>query len=98
MNKLRCSECGQLKSLNREHNCFHNETKKCNICGQFKSKDHKCSFTYLRSKGMKEYREIVNYFLALDRSRNISLNVLSKQYKIDKSGIRNRIKTYMRNS
>jgi len=47
---------------------------------------------------MKEYREIVNYFLALDRSRNISLNVLSKQYKIDKSGIRNRIKTYMRNS
>ena len=47
---------------------------------------------------MKEYREIVNYFLALDRSRKISLGTLSKQYRIDKSGIRNRIKTYMRNS
>ena len=98
MNRLRCSKCGQLKSLKREHNCFHNKTIKCNLCGQFKSKNHKCSFTYLRSKGMKEYREIVNYFLALDRSRNVSLNVLSKRYKIDKSGIRNRIKTYMRNS
>lgn len=98
MNKLRCSKCGQLKSLNREHNCFHNETKKCKICGQFKSKNHKCKFTCMKSKGMREYREIVNYFLALDRSRKISLGTLSKQYRIDKSGIRNRIKTYMGNS
>lgn len=100
MNKLRCLDCGQLKSPNRPHICIHNETEKCKLCGRFKFKDHSCNFTssISRNKGMKSYRDVVNYFLALDRSRNISLDKLSKQYGIDKSGIKNRIKTYLKNN
>ena len=98
MNKLRCSKCGQITSNTRPHKCFHNETKKCNLCGQFKSKDHDCNFTSFinRNKGMRSYQDVVNYFLVLDKSRGASWRGLAKSYKLDHKNLKDRVKTYER--
>ena len=46
------------------------------------------------SKGVRAYQEIVNYFLALDRSRGISYWKLSKLYKLDEANVYKRINGY----
>lgn len=43
------------------------------------------------NKGVKEYRQIINYFLALDRSRGASYCQLAKLYNLDQSNIYKRI-------
>lgn len=47
---------------------------------------------FRRSKGMKEYNLMINYFLIIDRIRGASYGQLAKQYKLDSSNISKRIR------
>jgi len=49
---------------------------------------------YPRNKGVKSLNEIINYFLTIDRLRGFTYGELAKIYRLDKSNIQKRIRTY----
>ncbi len=46
-------------------------------------------------KGVREHQSVVNYFLALDKTRGASYGQLARDYRLDKSNICRRIKSIL---
>jgi Mor family transcriptional regulator len=46
----------------------------------------------IKSKGVREYQRMINYFLIIDRIRGASYGELAKRYKLDKSNISKRVR------
>lgn len=76
--EAKCPNCGQVSE---RRTCF-------DMC--FKCRD-KARIKFRNNKGMKEYNQIVNYFLRLDRSRGMSYAKLARVYKLDASNIYKRV-------
>lgn len=47
---------------------------------------------WARTKGVREWQEIVTYFMALDRSRGATYHQLAKIYNLDVSNIHKRVR------